>query len=153
EGTFEWITKFAVGTALTPVMGIVFVGVESASLIGTGSLGPGARILAGTLWMAGPANCLLALAADAVASQGYKTTPLSMEAYNWANSAVYNGTLPPCDSIVVSNLLGFGGVAFTFPRFDGKTVLNLGPLGFSDPRDYNNESGNDWGRTFIHELV
>jgi hypothetical protein len=66
---------------------------------------------------------------------------------------VYNGTLPPRENIVISNLLGFGGVAFTFPRFDGKTVLNLGPLGFSDPRDYNNEKGNDWGRTFIHELV
>jgi hypothetical protein len=153
EGTFQWIVKFCVGTALTPIAGIVFVGVEAASLIGTGSLGPGARILAGTLWMAGPANCLLALAADAIASTGYHTTPLSYEAYDWANSAVYNGTLPPRENIVISNMLGFGGVAFTFPRFDGKTVLNLGPLGFSDPRNYKNEKGNDWGRTFIHELV
>jgi hypothetical protein len=153
EGTFQWIVKFCVGTALTPIAGIVFVGVEAASLIASGSLGPGARILAGTLWMAGPANCLLALAADAIASQGYQTTPLSYEAYGWANSAVYNGTLPPRENIVVSNMIGFGGVAFTFPRFDGKTVINLGPTGFTDPRNYKNETGNDWGRTFIHELV
>jgi uncharacterized protein with LGFP repeats len=152
ESVVDWVVKFSVGTALSGVSGIVFVGVELTSLIGSGSLGPGARILNGVLWMAGPLNTLLALGADAIAGQGYETTPLSYEAYDWANMQVYNGTLPPREDIVISNMIGMGGDAFTFPRFDGKTVINLGPTGFSDPRNYKGQMGRNLGRTFIHEL-
>ena len=153
ESVVQWIVTFAVGTALSSVSGIVFVGVEVGTLIGSGSLGPGARVLGGTLWMAGPLNTLLALGADLIASQGYETTPLSYEEYDWANMQVYNGSLPPREDIVISNMLGVDGSAFTFPRIDGKTVISLGPTGFNDPRNYRGEMGSNWGRTFIHELV
>jgi hypothetical protein len=131
----------------------VFLGVEIGSLVSSGSLVPGARIIAGTLWMAGPANTLIAIFSDALASEGSKTTPLSYSLYDWANAQVFNGTLPPREDIVITDTIGGGGAAFTFPRFDGKITLNMGPTGFDDPRSYHGEAGTDFGRTFIHELV
>ncbi|MEI6399207.1 MAG: hypothetical protein WCO71_10585, partial [Pseudomonadota bacterium] len=63
--TFEsiagWLVKFGIGTALSPVGVVVFVGVEIGSLISSGSLVPGARLIGGVLWMAGPENTLLAI--------------------------------------------------------------------------------------------
>jgi len=158
ESAITWLTTFYVGALLAPVTGFICLGFEAASFISTGSLVPGARIIAGTLWMAGPANTLYALFADAVASEGTQTTPLSYELYDWANAEVFNGSLPPRDKIIMTDTIGGGNRAFTFPRFDGKITLNMGPAGLSDPRDFHGETGQNqgatsWGTTFIHELV
>jgi hypothetical protein len=70
ESAVNWLVKFGVGELLTPVGVVVFIGLEVGSLISTGSLVPGARVAEGVLWMAGPGNSLLAIAAESIASLG-----------------------------------------------------------------------------------
>jgi hypothetical protein len=146
----SWCFKYGVGSLVGSVGTAVFVGVEVGSLVSTGSLVPGARLLGGVLWMAGPANTLFALAAEGIAALGSRTRELSQDEYGWANNLVFLGALPPRDRIVLTDTIAGGNRAFTFPRFDGKITLNMGPTAFVDPRDF---PGHRWGETFIHELV
>jgi hypothetical protein len=155
EGAMSALTRFVVGsTPLGAALGvIVFVGVEVGSLISTGSLVPGARIIEGILWLAGPSNTLLALAAGGIASAGSRTRELSDEEYRWANNEVFAGTLPPKNRIVLTDTIGGNNRAFTFPRFDGKITLNMGAATFDNPRNYGVATGKRFGEVFIHELV
>lgn len=153
EDLVSWAVKWSVGSALGELSALVFIGAEIGSLIATGSLVPGARIVEGVLWMAGPANTLVAVAAGGIASLGSRTRELSQAEYDWANEAVFLGSLPARDRIVLTDTLGGDGNAFTFPRFDGKITLNMGPTAYDDPRKYKGESGKRLGYTFIHELV
>ena len=151
ESIVSWIIKFGVGALLGTGFGaIVFVGVEIGSLISTGSLVPGARVIEGVLWMAGPGNTLLAIIAEGIASLGSRTRELTAEEYDWANSEVFLGSLPPRDRLVLTDTIGGGNRAFTFPRYDGKITLNMGDAAFNDPRNY---PTGQYGQTFIHELV
>lgn len=169
-GAFEtvvgWLIRFGVGTAIGPFGGaVVFVGVEVGSLVTTGSLVPGARIVGNLLWLAGPANTLFALAAEGIAALGSRTRELTQEEYDWANNEVFLGSLPPRDRLVLTDSIGGGDRAFTFPRFDGKITLNMGPDAFADPRLYKVGFGRKpekypapnppiaRGEIFIHELV
>ena len=161
-----WLIRFGVGTAIGPFGGaVVFVGVEVGSLVTTGSLVPGARIVGNLLWLAGPANTLFALAAEGIAALGSRTRELTQEEYDWANNEVFLGSLPPRDRLVLTDSIGGGDRAFTFPRFDGKITLNMGPDAFADPRLYKVGFGRKpekypapnppiaRGEIFIHELV
>lgn len=151
ESLVSWIIRFGVGSVLGAGFGlVVFVGVEIGSLISTGSLVPGARIIENVLWMAGPANTLFAIAAAGIASIGSRTRELTQEEYDWANNEVFFGSLPPRDRIVLTDTIGGSDRAFTFPRFDGKITLNMGDTAFDDPRRYHSGM---YGQTFIHELV
>lgn len=153
EKTLGWLVKFGIGSVATPVGLVIFVGVEAGSLISTGSLVPGARIVEGVLWMAGPGNTLLAIAAEGIASAGSRTRQLTREEYDWANAPdIFAGSLPPLDRIVLTDTIGGGNRAFTFPRFDGKITVNMGPDAFADPRKYQLNS-RKFGQTFVHELV
>ncbi len=150
EKAVSWLVKFGLGTVLAPVGVVVFVGVEVGSLISTGSLVPGARVVEGVLWMAGPSNTVFALIAEGIAALGSQTRELTQEEYDWANNLVFLGSLPPRDRLVLTNTIGGGNRAFVFPRFDGKITLNMGTEAFADPRNY---PGKPWGNTFMHELV
>jgi hypothetical protein len=86
--------------------------------------------------MAGPANTLFAIAAEGIAAVGSRTRELTQEEYDWANGEVFLGSLPPRDKIVHTDTIGGGNRAFTFPRFDGKITLNMGPDGWPEPRNY-----------------
>ena len=146
-----WLIQFGVGSVIGPVGGaVVFIGVEVGSLATTGSLVPGARIVGNLLWLAGPANTLFALAAEGIATLGDNTREVDQAWYDWANSAVFLGSLPPRDKLILTNTIGGGDRAFTFPRFDKKITLNMGRGGFDDPRRYPNGV---YGQVFIHELV
>jgi hypothetical protein len=149
EAAVAWLVKSAAGTLLGPVGIVVFVGVEIGSLISTGSLVPGARLAEGILWMAGPANTMFAIAAEGIASLGSRTRQLTQEEYDWANREVFEGALPPRDKLVLTDTIGGGNRAFTFPRYDGKITLNMGPAAFDDPRNYPGFTG----AIYIHELV
>ncbi len=155
ESALSIITRFVIGS--TPIGGalgvVVFIGVEVGSLISTGSLVPGARVVEGVLWLAGPTNTLLAIAAEGIASAGSRTRELTDEEYRWANDQVFSGTLPPRDRIVLTDSIGAGGRAFTLPRFDGKITVNMGPDAFDDPRTFGIASGRrKHGEVFVHEL-
>lgn len=113
---------------------------------------PGARVVEGVLWLAGPSNTLLALAAEGIASAGSRTRELTEEEYTWANDQVFAGTLPPKDTLVLTDSIGAGNRAFTFPRYDGKTTINMGPDSFDDPRQYGvSARTRSYGEVFIHE--
>jgi Repeat of unknown function (DUF346) len=170
DGTFQSFTGYSssIGSTIDSLLGdlakwfvgndvvmgfVIFVGVEVGSLITTGSLVPGARIVEGTLWLAGPANTLFALVAEGIASAGSQTRPLSVEEYNWASTEVFGGSLPEIGRLVLTDTIGPNNRPFTFPRFDGKITLNLGPDGFHDPRKCQVSIGRKSGEVFIHELV
>ena len=154
-GTFEtlagWALKTAVGSVTGGLGAVIFIGLEIGSLIDSGSLVPGARLASGILWMAGPENTLFAIAAEGIVSAGSRTRGLTPEEYDWANQKAFSGALPPRDKLVLTDTIGAGNRAFTFPRADGQITLNMGPTAFDDPRKYMNQQV--YGRTFIHELV
>jgi hypothetical protein len=159
ESALSWVVKFAVGAAVGPLGGVVvFVGLEIGSLISSGSLVPGARLAEGILWMAGPANTLFAIAGEGIAQLGSTERELSQGEYDFADE-VFRGTLPPRDKIRLTDTIGAGDNAFTFPRYDGKITLNMGPTAFADPRAYKGQKRNpdgsqgSYGRTFIHEMT
>lgn len=150
ESAVGWLLKFGIGTALGPVGATVFVGLTVGSLISTGSAVPGARVAGGILWMAGPTNTLFAIAAEGIASAGGETRELTTDEYDWANAQVFDGALPPRDKLLLTDTIGGGDRAFTFPRYDGKITLNMGLSAFADPRNY---PGRAYGQTYVHELV
>ncbi|MFD9360092.1 hypothetical protein [Streptomyces sp. NPDC060031] len=155
ESAFSSITRFVVGgSGLGSVLGLaIFIGAEAGSLVETGSLVPGARIAEGVLWLAGPSNTLFALAAEGVASAGSRTRALTDEEYDWANREVFAGTLPAKENIVLTDTIGAEDRPFTFPRYDGKITLNMGPNGFRAPRRFQLPGGDERdGEVFIHEL-
>jgi hypothetical protein len=142
--------KWGVGTAVTPALPIIALGTELGSLISTGSLVPGARILEGVLWLAGPEGTLIALAADAVTKIGSREMEIPQDEYDWAQQNVFKGTLPPRDQILLSDTTGPGNRAFTFKNALGKYVVNLREDGFDNPWTFD---GKQYGQTLIHELT
>jgi len=118
ESVVSGIVPFLLGaTPVGAMVGVVvFVGAEVGSLISTGSLVPGARLAGRVLWLAGPSNTLLALAAEGIASAGSRTRELTEEEYRWANDAVFSGSLPPRTDLVLTDTIGGGNRAFTNGR-------------------------------------
>jgi uncharacterized protein with LGFP repeats len=149
----EALVKWGVGElVLTPgTAALLVAGTELVSLVTSGSLVPGARIIDGTMWLAGPSGTLFALAADALARLATKEEPIGEAEYNHAN-LVFKGTLPPRTDIHISDGIGGNNRPFTYPRFDGKIVLNLGP-GFHDPLGYTYKPSHVRGQVLIHELT
>lgn len=158
---FKDIANFAIkwvvgGTIISPGTGlIIFLGAEVGSLVTTGSLVPGARIIEGFLWLAGPAGTLYALGAEGIAAIGTHDRPINQEEYDFANQQVFKGTLPSRDRLILTDSIGAGNRPFTFPRFDGKITINMGADGFDDPRQYHvmHPERRVLGEVFIHELV
>ncbi len=150
ESLLSFAVKAVIGTVTGSAGLVIFLGVEAGSLLATGSLVPGARVIEGVLWLAGPANTLYALAAAGIARVGSNSRELTQEEYDWANNEVFKGALPPKDKLRLTDTIGPDDRAFTFPTFDGKIDVNMGAAGMNDPRKY--PHGN-YGQTFIHELV
>jgi hypothetical protein len=111
---------------------------------------PGARIVAGTLWLAGPAGTLYAVAAETVARIGSRERGLSQAEYDLARR-VFADALPPRDDMRITNTIGGGGRAFVWIRPDGKITVNMGD-GYDDPLTWEQPS-RKYGEVFIHELV
>ncbi|WP_142282916.1 hypothetical protein [Mycobacterium aquaticum] len=155
ESLLDWALKSAFDGAFPGGGAIIFVGTELGSLFTTGSLVPGARIVGPVLWLAGPSNTLFAMTADAIAKVGSSEREVHQAEYDWANNEVFGGALPPRDTLRITDTVGAGDRAFTFPRYDGATVLNLRPDGFA--AIYDGESGATPNaylqHTFLHELV
>lgn len=161
------VLRFAVGVFPAPVFGLplpmlIFIGGAAGSLIGTGEVGPGLRIVGDWLWLAGPEGSLYAIAAEWIAGIGERTERLSQQAYDWANAEVYAGTLPPREKLLLTDTIGASNRQFVWPRWDGKITLNMGGdlydkltsdtwrnQAFSNPAD---PAYIDDLHTFIHEL-
>jgi uncharacterized protein with LGFP repeats len=149
----DGLIKWTVGSiAITPGTGLILLGAaELYSALSGGGVAAGARIASGMMWMAGPSGMVFALAADGLARLATDEDTLDEDAYRVAD-AVFKGTLPPRDRIVVSNAIGAGGKPFTFPRWDGKIVLNLGD-GAADPLTATHGRCTTEGQLLVHELT
>ena len=146
------VARFLVGwvigdTVLTGNLFAVIVVVEVGSLIATGGFDAGARLIGGTLWLLGPEATLVALVSEGVATLGSEEREISEVEYDFANRDVFNWTLPPRERIILTDTIGGGGTQFTFPRFDGKITVNLGPQRYANPLSSN------YRPTLIHELT
>jgi len=73
--------------------------------------------------------------------------------YNWANTKIFNGNLPPKDKIIITNLLGFQKRAFVWPTGHGKILMNLGKQGYDNPQNLRLDKGYIQGQVFAHELT
>ena len=150
---FEGIVTWGAGTlAITPGVGLVIVaGTALVSAVGAQSLVPGAQILSGTLWLAGPSGLFIALAADGLARLASQERELSPEEYAYADR-VFKGSLPPRSDIRITDATGVGGDHYTFPRFDRKIVLNMGQ-DWQDPINAFLNRNRRPGQHFIHEMT
>lgn len=153
---FEAALKWFAGAALiaTPGTALLLLGGTTAVTgLAGGSLASGARIVGGTLWLAGPFGTAIALAADAIARLASKERPLSQAEYDLAK-LVFKNSLPSRQDIVVTDAIGGNNRPFTYPRFDGKMVLSVGEKYYNDLRYYGvAEHKKVFGQLLIHELV
>lgn len=82
-----------------------------------------------------------------------KQRPLSAQEAEFAGS-VFGNSLPAPDRIILTNLSGLGGRAFTMPGADGKIYINLGDaFDRPSPLQYTNDNYRTPGQVFIHELT
>jgi hypothetical protein len=155
ESLLSDVATWTVGSLLGPVGLIAFVGVEIASYIETGSLVPGARVLNGILWMAGPENTLLAILASAIATIGSKSRKVTPDEYKFAQDNAFKNSLPPIKRLRITDTIGPDNRCFTVPMSDGTITLNLGPEGFSSAisEKFTNNAYPDKGQIFLHELT
>jgi hypothetical protein len=161
-GVFESVMDVVVRWMIGETIGfagalIIFVGVEFGSLVTTGGLTAGARVIEGILWMAGPSGIVFSLAAHGIVLLGERSRELSDDEYRYA-LPVFGGTLPPKERLLVTDTIGGDDRPFTFPTVDGKVALNMGSAAYQDPRSFH-VTHNDpnrrrsYGEVFIHELV
>jgi uncharacterized protein with LGFP repeats len=153
DDVLNGVIKFAVGSiALDANTGLVLLGAaELYSALKGGGLAGGGRIASGMMWLAGPNGIVYGLAADAIARLATSDDPLGADEYEIAQ-AVFKGTLPHREDIRISDGIGTGGDAFTFPRWDGKLVISLGDDA-DDPMSATDERCKVPGQLLIHELT
>jgi hypothetical protein len=140
------------------VAAVIAIGSELTNLAGAGA-GPGGLVgvvvAAGVCMVWGPLALIPAVvagvAAGAVTNALIQSRPISAEEAYFADQ-VYNGTLPPASQIVLTNLSGLNGRAFTVPNAAGTILINIGN-GFVDPTHYTFGVYTTPGQVFIHELV
>jgi hypothetical protein len=76
--------------------------------------------------------------------------------YAWANSKIFNNTLPAKNRIIITNLRGVGNREFVWPAgalVGGKILMNLGVVGYNDPMTMHLDKGKQRGQVFMHELT
>jgi hypothetical protein len=165
-GTIEDIVKDALSflvadvllgteTALVLVLGSELASITKASFAGPGGL-VGVAVAAGVVWIWGPGAFVPAIvagvAAGAVTDALIRHRPLSAAESAFARQ-VFGDTLPTDSRIILTNMSGLGGRAFTTPNVDGTILVNIGNA-FDDPM--NAQFPNTYpakGQLLIHELT
>lgn len=177
DGNLGWVTdvaettlKFVIGSGATFVLGpvggtVVVVGTLAGTLAKGGNIQGGLQLINGTLWLAGPEGTFVALLAAGVAKLITEERGLRPEEEQLA-SAVFRDKLD-LGRIRITNGAGSEGDGgedrpFVFPRFDGKTVINMGqweedPMNMKVGRSITDGGGTSrsivYGEKFLHELV
>lgn len=153
---FEAAVKWFAGAAVIASPGAALLllgGTAAVTAVAGGSVASGMRIVAGTLWLAGPYGTAIALAADGLARLATKERDLSQAEYDLAK-LVFKESLPPRTQIRISDAIGGGGRPFTFPRSDDKMVISVGEKFYDDVRPYQDEEeSKTYGELLIHELT
>lgn len=142
-----------VGGAIGVVIGI---GGEIGQVFGNLGIGGVIGVLAGVAVFAFSGGIALAVvagvAAGAVTNALIKQRQISQAEYDFCNQ-VFTGQLPPPNQLIITNLSGLGGRAFTMPGVDGNIYLNMGD-GYNDPLDWKpNNAYQVRGQVLVHELT
>ena len=145
----------AAGTAGATIGVVIGLGSEVGHLFGNLGLGGTFGVIGGVVVYVFSGNVVMAtvagVAVGLVTNALIKQRPISQAEYDLANNNVFNGTLPPPDQIILTNLAGLGGRAFTMPGVDGKIYVNLGDA-YGDPVNYT-VSYRVKGQLLVHELT
>ncbi|MDH7459831.1 hypothetical protein QEG73_01035 [Chitinophagaceae bacterium 26-R-25] len=146
------VAAISVGGALGVVIGL---GTEASQLLrGLGLDGPFGVIAGVVVFVAGGSIVMAIVAGAAVGSVTnamIRQRELSPQESAFA-ARIFGGSLPPANQIVLTNLSGLGGRAFTIPGADEKIYVNLGNA-FYEPLQYHSDSYPTHGQVLIHELV
>ena len=163
--TLEDIAKDLVGFLIADVTlgaGLALVVCVSADLAGAfnaGFVGPGGLVgivvAGGIAWVWGPsaiiASIVFGVAAGAVTDALIKHRSMTQQEYDFAG-IVFGNTLPPRETIYITNLSHGGGRKYTWPEIDGSIILNLGDA-FDDPMHHFDAAYPTRGQVFIHEMT
>ncbi|KAF0635629.1 hypothetical protein FPSE5266_20365 [Fusarium pseudograminearum] len=139
--------------------------VEGPDTNGMGDSTTLASVHSNTLLFSGPENTLAFTSASEAAKAGTQRRQLPQEEYDWANNAVFLGTLPPRSMIFLTDTTGEVNWIFSpqlslvssnaFASFHDlrglKIFLNMGPNQYQDPRVH--EIPHNDGRTLIKLLT
>lgn len=133
----DWLgATLGPGGTLGVVGGVVVFAVAAAAGAGIG----GAIVL----------GIVAGVAVGAVTNALIKYRPLNDAEIRFARQ-VYGNSMP-YDKVLITNLAGLGGRAFTAPGIDGKTYCNLGN-GYDNPLGPGGNSYPKPGQLLIHELA
>jgi hypothetical protein len=139
---------------------VISVGYEMGHAFGGLDLGQTFGIIGGVVVFASGGTLLLAVAegaaAGAVTNAMIKQRPLTPQEINFAKSKVFGDTIP-WDRILLTNLSGLRGTAFTMPFIGGKIYVNLASNdAYNDPTNFKTGPDRAYpnpGQLFIHELT
>jgi hypothetical protein len=133
---------------------IIALGSEAGKLFGNLGLGGTFGVIAGVVVFAVGGGVVLAVVAGVavgvVTNALIKQRGLSPQEAQFA-AQVFGNALP-VDRIMLTNMSGLGGRAFTMPGVDGKIYLNLGDA-FTSPLAYTSSAYPRGGQVLIHELT
>lgn len=145
----------AVGGALGVVIAL---GSEAGQLFGNLGIGGAFGVIAGVVVFAFGGGLVMAVvvgvAVGAVTNALIKQRLITKAEYDLANG-VFQGTLPPMDKIMLTNLSGIGGRAFTMPGADKMIYVNLGD-DYDDPVNHPPTYNGSYpmpGQLLVHELT
>jgi hypothetical protein len=158
-GTIEDIGKkfldsLAADAVISPgVWSLIAIGSEVGKISGVHWAPPnglvGVIVYGATAVIAGAGAFALAI----VAADGIHSRQLTAAEQGFADQ-VFKGTVP-YDRVVLTDMVGAGGRAFTFPSVDGTILVNLGAA-YNDPMNSKSNGSKDIfnkGEVFIHELT
>ncbi|HEX3479660.1 MAG TPA: hypothetical protein VHT91_31770 [Kofleriaceae bacterium] len=135
---------------------VIWLGSEIGQIFGDLGLGGTMGLIAGVVVFACGGGIVLAglsgIAVGQVTNLMIKQRPLRHDEIAFVNR-VFNGVLPT-DRIVLTNLSGLGGRAFTCPGADKQIYVNIGSDAYDNPTEYINRSSYPTkGEVLIHELT
>jgi hypothetical protein len=162
-GVFDDLAKavldVAAGTAGETIGVVIGLGSEIGQLFGNLGIGGTFGVIGGVVVYVFSGNLVMAtvagVAVGLVTNALIKQRPISQAEYDLANNNVFKGTLPPPDQIILTNLSGLGGRAFTMPGIDGKIYVNLGDAYDANggPANYTSNPYFAKGQLLVHELT
>lgn len=141
-----------------PEVGVVLLlGSEFGRATGSSFVGPGGltglAVMAGTVCIFGPIAAIPAFVAGVVVGdlliQHKRLSDAGIDPRIW--QSVFGDTLPPADRIILTNLSGKNGRAFTTPNIDGSILVNLGE-NYADPMHDKRGHYTKPYQLLIHEL-
>lgn len=157
EDVTKAILDIAVGAVSLSIGIVISIGREIGQIFNNLGEGMIAGVFAGVVvcvFTGGFAFAVLSgVAVGGVIDTMIQQRPINDEEYAFVD-VVFQGKLPAASDIMLTNLTGLNGTAFTVPGVDQKTYINLGDA-YNDPLNYftGSTSYPAKGQVLVHELT